>query len=199
MITWTQFVERWKDCDRCPLHEHRTRIVLARGKVPCDVLFIGEAPGASEDVLGLPFVGPAGKLLDAIISEAMWIDDATNPQGAMAEVVRETPRLAFTNLVCCLPTDEFGDKGEPEESDIRKCSTRLAEFVAIARPKLAVCVGALASKHVNRMRTGLGLGDARLCDIVHPAAILRATYAQKGLMRQRAVVTLRNAVQGAVL
>ena len=43
--TWSDFKKKWKDCDKCPLHEVRQNIVLARGKIPCDVLFCGEAPG----------------------------------------------------------------------------------------------------------------------------------------------------------
>ena len=55
MSAWTDHVSRWHDCTACPLHQQRDQIVLARGTVPCDILFIGEAPGASEDVLGVPF------------------------------------------------------------------------------------------------------------------------------------------------
>jgi DNA polymerase len=64
MSRWSEHVERWKDCMACGLCRQRYRICLGRGTVPCDVLFIGEAPGAVENAQGLPFVGPAGQLLD---------------------------------------------------------------------------------------------------------------------------------------
>ncbi len=67
MSAWTDHVERWKDCTKCPLHTQRSNIVIARGQLPADVVFIGEAPGAIEDGTGLPFKDPAGALLDQII------------------------------------------------------------------------------------------------------------------------------------
>lgn len=78
---------KWIDCQRCSLCERRKHVVLVRGKIPAPVLFIGEAPGASEDVLGRPFVGPAGKLLDHIIEKG--IDGQYD--------------YAITNLVGCIP------------------------------------------------------------------------------------------------
>jgi uracil-DNA glycosylase len=68
---WSAHVDDWKDCTRCPLHTVRSNVVLARGSIPCDILFVGEAPGRSEDALGKPFVGPAGILLDEMIEDAL--------------------------------------------------------------------------------------------------------------------------------
>ena len=175
-------MERWKDCTACNLCESRQSVVLAKGRIPCDVLFIGEAPGQSEDCLGQPFVGPAGQLLDQIVSRAV-----------PAEM-----RLAYTNLVCCIPLDEDGVKvHEPPDETIEACSVRLVEFVEIANPRLIVCVGKLAKdwldpgwKHSIKLHAKIPL-----VDIVHPASILRANVAQQGLMVQRAIVVLRNAVE----
>lgn len=190
MTRFELHVSRWKDCTSCPLHEGRTHVVFARGSIPCDVLFIGEAPGVSEDALGQPFVGPAGKLLDGIIRQA--IGDKS---------------YALTNLVGCYPKEEK-DAGtnEPPNVAIKACSKRLKEFVRMCEPNLIVLVGKLAKRHVY------GAAQFRLDDeaeqpewipegkflnfveLVHPAAILRGNIAQRGLMLQRAVVTLSNAV-----
>lgn len=172
MSPWKSFCEKWKGgCDSSICGDRGTRIVLARGKIPCDVLFVGEAPGESENALGLPFVGPAGKLLDRIIG------DAVPPQ----------LRIAFTNLVCCIPREEYGGKAmEPDIEDIRSCRDRLREFVTLCKPRLIVRVGKLATKHVK---------DDGCVDIAHPAAILRANVANQGLMIQKCVVTLSNAVE----
>src|SRR3954471_2435855 len=99
MTTWLEHVARWRDCTRCPLSQQRSNIVLARGQVPCDVLFVGEAPGASEDALAQPFCGPAGHLLDQIVERAL------------PPIVS----YAMTNLVCCFPREAKaqGDN-EPE-------------------------------------------------------------------------------------
>ena len=58
-----------RGCVRCPLHQTRTQVVFGAGNANADLMFIGEAPGANEDRLGLPFVGQAGKLLDKLLGE----------------------------------------------------------------------------------------------------------------------------------
>lgn len=175
----------WKDCQRCPLGKQRSRIVLARGRVPCDVLFIGEAPGVSEDALGQPFIGPAGKLLDRIV------DDALDP----IFMGSDRPKVVFTNLVACFPklAKSEGVNHQPAEAEIKACSTRLKEFVdEVARPRLIVCVGALSEKWVPQF---IDPFSVEMIHIVHPAAILRAPDAQRGLMVRRCVVVLANAVE----
>lgn len=178
--TWSEHKKKWTDCVACPLCETRSNVVLARGTIPCDVLFVGEAPGQSEDTLGRPFVGPAGKLLDRMIAEARQTayEDGNTTIDAL--------RIAFTNLVCCLPLGEDGHKlAEPDEKAIKACSSRLQEFIRIADPKLIVCVGKLPAKHV--------ITDRSKIEIVHPAAILRSEVAAQSLLVKRVVVTLSEA------
>lgn len=181
MTPYQLHVLDWKDCLRCPLSEQRTRVVLGRGSLPADVLFVGEAPGVSEDVLGQPFKGPAGKLLDSIVADSL-------PPGV---------RWAMTNLVGCIPLDDDNEKaGEPDDGAIRACSPRLVEFAAMAAPRLIVCVGKLATNWLNTpmSRDTVRLrGGVLTVDITHPAAILRANPAARGIMRKRCVVTIRNA------
>jgi uracil-DNA glycosylase family 4 len=176
-----QHCECWKDGCGASICEG-ARKVFSRGKLPCDVLFVGEAPGESEDTVGLPFIGPAGKLLDHIVKQA----------------IPSTLRVAFTNIVCCIPREEDGRKAtEPDDDSILACQPRLVEFVEIAKPKLIVCVGAMA-------RDWLSPGYAHSApiprsipriDVTHPAAILRASIAMKGLLVQKVVANLRNAVE----
>lgn len=165
----------WKDCTRCPLCEGRSSVVLKRGTIPCAVLFVGEAPGASEDVLGEAFVGPAGHLLD----------DAINRACDGREITR-----AFTNLVGCIPLGDDGEKTkEPPLEAIKACRPRLVDFTHIARPKMIVLVGKLSVKHVVREKC------YKYIEITHPAAILRADQSQQLIMFQRVVVTLANAFE----
>lgn len=193
MTPYQQHRERWLGCTACPLHERRTKVVLARGKLPCDALLVGEAPGPSENLVGIPFVGPAGKLLDSIIAESLEL--------AGVEVAKQ-PRLAFTNLVCCIPLEYGTTKFErPPDEAVEACSERLAEMVALANPKVLICVGTeattwLAPSKKNGLR-GVDLGDwdigeSTTIPITHPAAILRANEAARGLMRRRVVVDLAN-------
>lgn len=177
MTEYQKHVEKWKNCTQCSLSGCRTHVVLLRGIIPCDILFIGEAPGISEDVIGSPFVGPAGHLLDAIIGST-----------------RSKLRFAFTNLLACLPLDESGSKvKEPPEESIKACAPRLQEIVAVCKPKLIVCVGQLPNKWLDRV---IPHREAPSVQITHPAAILRMEGFQQGLATQQVVVILRDAFAG---
>ena len=171
-------VADWRDCRKCILHNQRSRIVLARGKLPCDILFVGDAPGDSEDVLGLPFIGPSGKLLDDMIARAFPIEPAA--------------RIAFTNLVACYSREAktTGDHQPPREA-IKACRDRLAQLCNIAQPKLIIRVGQLATTNFN-----WGWADGttvKVADITHPATILRANQVQQSMMIKRVQITLFNA------
>lgn len=189
---WNQHRSLWHACRKCDLCENRTNVVLARGTLPADVAFIGEAPGVSEDVLGRPFVGPAGQLLNKIIKQVMTNYEANTGMGS--------PTTAFTNLVACLPDKSMSNHAPPDEA-IKACHNRLRDFILICKPKLVVCVGALATKWVaaSPYRERLGLGNypnpTPIVNIVHPAAVLRANVAAQGLMIQKCVVTIANAIE----
>lgn len=190
-MNYSTHKKRWSGCTDCNLCEVRRKVVLARGQInPCDVLFIGEAPGEVEDIRGKPFVGPAGMLLDDIIEGARFEERGL--------------RWAFTNLVACIPKDSKGGKKitEPDKVSIKSCQERLCEFVKLAKPKAIVRVGKLVTKYVQNQSgfsdvNGIdGLvswtptGKIKFVDIVHPAAILRAGP-QDTLMVKRCVVTLQ--------
>lgn len=194
MTKFEQHKLTWGHCQNCSLCERRSKVVFLRGSIPADVLLVGEAPGPSEDVIGKPFVGPAGKLLDNIIYE-----------GIGPEV-----RYALTNLVACIPYDVDGIKaGEPEKESILACAPRLAEIVKIVRPRLIVRVGALSKKWITGSPGAAGYElvfanavklavdwtpTIKFADIVHPAAIIRQNVAMQGLSIQKAAVTLSNAI-----
>lgn len=142
------------------------------------MLFCGEAPGASEDIIGRPFVGPAGKLLDHIILQS--------------GLEMSNWRYAITNLVACMPKED-GKKNEPPDWAIEACSQRLMEAIEMVRPCLIVRVGKLASKKVDKDKIGIST-----IDMVHPASILRMDVSQKGLAVQRQVICLRDALENLV-
>jgi DNA polymerase len=192
--TFADHAARWGACNRCELAAQRTSVVLARGTVPADVLIVGEAPGDSEDMLGMPFVGAAGHLLDGILTSAGF--------GRV--------RWVMTNLVACYPRDakqaaKRGDRenSEPPDAAIKACGPRLQEFARIAdgrrgRLRLVVAVGTLARDWLDEKRRGHVTlhRPIRRIDIRHPAGILRAqTEALKSQMTMRATVTLANALE----
>lgn len=183
MSAWTDHVNKWKDCNACELCMQRDRIVLARGSVPADILFVGEAPGASENALGQPFVGPAGHLLDQIIGRAV-------PVGIP---------YALTNLVACFPQEAKAQgHNEPTHSEILTCRPRLIEFAMVCRPRLIVTVGKLANTYFHKGALETYGQGVTFVTIDHPAYILRMPLAQKGYAVQKAIVILRNAVDAMV-
>lgn len=181
---------KWNDCTACPLCEGRQKVVLFRGQIPCDVMMIGEAPGASEDVLGSPFIGPAGHLLDEIIKTADqsrfadfedWNDHASL-------------RVGFSNLVACIPLGDDGNKvKEPPDEAIKACSSRLEEMLMMCKPKLVVCVGKLPWKWLPKLFGVSQWTDRELITIAHPAYLLKLDPSQYGLALHQAVVTLADA------
>ena len=173
---FTRHKNKWKDCVLCSLCETRSKVVFARGKIPCDILFIGEAPGASEDVVGRPFVGPAGNLLDQMIADSLT-----------------TESYALTNLIGCIPIGDDGEKAiEPTEESIKACANKIYELISIAKPHGIVFVGKLSEKWINKDRVLLTSGKLDFCTITHPAAILRADISIKGLLVQKAIVTIKD-------
>jgi len=171
-MRYQEHKDTWSGCEECDLCETRKKMVFARGVIPCEVLFIGEAPGASENLIGQPFVGPAGKLLDKLIQRA-WSEYGV--------------KTCFTNLVCCVPKKKGTKIGEPSVESIEACSERLLEFVSLAKPELVVAVGKLAAKHIPDSVVSI--------DILHPASILRMDVSQQGLAQQRVVVSLQDAFE----
>lgn len=154
------FADKWKKGCGSEYCTGALNIVLGKGDIPCDVLFVGEAPGHSENVNGVPFDGPAGRYLDDIVEAG----------------VRGRATCAYTNLVCCIPIDETGQKTkEPDHDQIMRCSGRLVEFIRIANPKLLVCVDKAAEEYTdpwlkNAIKLPTGI---RRVAILHPSYILR--------------------------
>lgn len=190
MTPYQKHAADWKDCERCPLCVRRRRVVLYRGSIPADILFVGEAPGESEDVIGRPFVGPAGRLLDRAIAAA-WTEVDQHALHAQYLVT-----MCWANLVACIPKDSdpknlsTRKRGEPLPKEIAACAPRLEEFFKICKPKLIVTVGQLSEKESKAKRWDT---IAKLATVVHPAAILRMDVSQRGLAEQRAVQVLSDA------
>jgi len=159
MVTaWQSSRLRWKNgCDSklCAAAQH---VCLARGTLPCEILFVGEAPSIAADVVGEPFTGEIGAVMDEIITNA----------GA----ARYT--CAFTNLICCVPRDPAdGAKViPPPEAGILACRPRLQEFILLCKPRLIVAVGFYARCALRDMRSHAKGPAAPIAEMIHPAAIL---------------------------
>lgn len=179
-MNYSQFKVTYTDCQSCPLCDQRRNMVFARGRVPAPLLLVGEAPGASEDTLGIPFIGPAGKLLDKILNMAL--------DGQMD--------YAITNLVCCFPRDAKATPNhQPPRESIQACSARLADFIVLCQPQVIVTVGSLSDKWLPYvLDRWVEDWDGVLVSIIHPSAVIRMDESQQSLAVRRCVATLEDVV-----
>jgi uracil-DNA glycosylase len=150
------------DCTRCPLaYAGRHKIVFVAGAANARLMFVGEGPGADEDMIGLPFVGKAGQLLNNMIT-------------AMG-VKREEVYIA--NIVKCRPP---GNR-TPEPIEANTCSQFLVRQIDIVRPEVIVALGATAATYLLGVKQSLSslrgrwhsARGAKVAVTYHPAFLLR--------------------------
>ena len=143
----------WKTCKRCPLCEGRRKVVYGEGSLPCDVLFIGQAPGVTEDATGRPFIGPSGKLLRAGINQAL------NGVGG-------SYRMYITNVVGCYPPEDR----QPVKAEILECRERVEEIFDAAKPRALVLLGTVAKLNCRYLGKR---AKVKVVELLHPAYILQ--------------------------
>ena len=150
------------DCTRCPLaYGGRHKIVFADGSPTARLMFVGEGPGADEDVQGLPFVGKAGQLLNNMIV-AMGLK-------------REEVYIA--NIVKCRPPANR----TPEYVEATTCSQFLIQQIDIVRPEVIVALGGTAATYLLGVKQSLASlrgrwytsRGAKVAVTYHPAFLLR--------------------------
>lgn len=161
MLDWTSLEESCLSCRGCGLCETRHHVVFGVGKRDADILFVGEGPGEQEDLLGEPFVGPAGKLLDDMLS---IIDiDRTN--------------CYIANIVKCRPPHNR----DPQEAEQDACIGFLRNQVTLIKPKIIVCLGRIAAMRLidgkyritREHGTWVRRGNMWMTALYHPSALLR--------------------------
>ena len=150
------------DCTRCKLHTlGRRQVVFGVGNPEADLMFVGEAPGADEDVQGIPFVGRAGQLLTKII-EAIGL---------------ERDDVYIANVIKCRPPQNRN----PEPDEVDTCEPFLFQQIDIIKPKVIVALGKFAAQAllrtdapISRLRGRLfEYRGAKLIPTFHPAYLLR--------------------------
>ena len=154
-----------RGCTRCAeLAATRTSVVFGAGNADADLMFVGEAPGANEDLQGLPFVGAAGKLLEKLLGEIGL---------SRAEVF-------IANVLKCRPP---GNR-DPRPGEIENCTPYLIQQVELVQPRVICTLGNFATKLLRGDPAGItrvhgrpevhviGMHTTRLYPIYHPAAAL---------------------------
>jgi DNA polymerase len=165
--------EEARGCMRCPLHATRTNVVFGAGNADADLMFIGEAPGANEDRMGLPFVGQAGKLLDRLL----------------AEIGMERKEVWICNVLKCRPPDNR----DPHPNEIAACQDYLRRQVDLIEPIVICTLGNFSTKLLREDPAGIsrlhgreevlivGTRAVRLYPLYHPAAALYTPSMQETL------------------
>ena len=165
------------DCTRCKLHTlGRTQVVFGVGNPEADLMFVGEAPGADEDIQGIPFVGRAGQLLTRII-EAI-------------DLKREDVYIA--NVIKCRPP---GNRN-PEQDEVDTCEPFLFQQIDIIKPKVIVALGKFAAQSllrtldpISRLRGRVyDYRGAKLIPTFHPAYLLRNPASKREVWEDMKVV-----------
>ena len=162
MQSWEELEQTCLSCTGCGLCETRHNVVFGVGQRDTDILFVGEGPGEQEDLQGEPFVGPAGKLLDDMLS-ILDLDRKEN--------------CYIANIVKCRPPRNR----DPLETEQEACIGYLRKQVALIKPKIIVCLGRIAAKKLidpdfritRQPGQWFKRGDFWMMATFHPSALLR--------------------------
>jgi len=154
-------------CQNCPLWETRTKTVPGQGSIHPDIMFIGEGPGADEDLKGIAFIGRAGQLLTKIIEAMGYTRD----------------EVFIGNIVKCRPP---GNR-TPYPHEMQTCMPYLRRQIALLKPKVLVALGGTAAKGLLEIETGITkirgnwytYEGIDLMPTYHPAYLLRNSSGKK--------------------
>ncbi|MBY0247767.1 MAG: uracil-DNA glycosylase [Nitrospiraceae bacterium] len=163
-MTLTPFQELAKslhNCQRCKLAKlGRSQVVFGVGNPHASIMFVGEAPGANEDLKGEPFVGAAGKILNDLLASANLSRD----------------QIYIANVIKCRPPDNR----DPEPDEVDTCKPFLMQQIQMIRPKLVCTLGNWATQTLLERKVGITkvkaqafyMKDFVLFPLLHPAAAL---------------------------
>lgn len=159
--SWETLEGACLNCKKCRLWELRNNVVIGKGNPKADILLIGEGPGQQEDLQGIPFVGPAGQLLDKML----------------ASVGLSLDEVYIANIVKCRPP---GNR-DPYDDEKEACINYLRYQFKLIEPKIIVCLGRVAATTIIdpsfRITRQRGQWFSRMgyefIATYHPSALLR--------------------------
>ena len=158
---WEQLEETAKECKKCKLCQNRNNVVFGTGNRQASLMFIGEGPGADEDLQGTPFVGKAGKLMNM----------------AFEAIGLKREEVYIANIVKCRPP---GNRN-PQDDEANACLDYLRNQVILVKPKIIVLLGSVALKIILGKEYGITASRGKWIErkgilympTWHPAALLR--------------------------
>lgn len=178
------------NCRGCPLYARATQTVFGAGSSQASLLILGEQPGDTEDRLGKPFVGPAGRLLDELLGEA----------GISRHEVYVTNSVKHFKWT---PRGKRRLHARPSSRDLLACRPWFEAELAAVCPRLVVCLGATAAQQfpgqgfrVTRSGDRFTRVDGQtVLPTLHPSAILRAESDRRAILRSTLLKHLTSAVE----
>ena len=165
-MDWSQLEATVAACRACGLCESRRHTVFGTGSTAADWMVVGEAPGENEDRQGLPFVGPAGELLDNMLRAVGRSRTGSGAQGAF-----------IANVLKCRPPSNRN----PQPAEVAQCAPYLARQVALLQPKIILAMGRFAvqsllqtDEPIGKLRGRVhGYQGVPVIVTYHPAYLLR--------------------------
>lgn len=186
--------ELLKRCERCDLAKGRNQVVLPRGNVESDLVFIGEAPGRNEDKEGIPFIGQAGEWFNAMIR--------------YLELTEED--FFLTNTVKCRPTKN-GKNRKPHINEIEECGYWLKQELEMVNPRVIILMGSVALKaffrgnkisqvagHELKGHKYFSKKGIKIFALFHPAVLIYNKKEYKPKYREH-LDTLKNFLKGELI
>lgn len=154
-MSWDKLHKQWRTCKMCAIGHRATKHVMGHGNREAKVMFLGEGPGAAEDVIGEPFVGRAGQVLREAITAAGGIPS----------------ECFFTNLLVCRPIDERGENRAPIWIEVDRCRPRLVRELELVSPQIVFFCGRVPQSYEEKITEQIAISNP--VHIPHPAYVTR--------------------------
>lgn len=159
--TWDELEKECNNCTKCKLCNNRHNVVIGVGNKNAKIMFIGEGPGADEDMTGIPFVGKAGKLMDK----------------ALQGIGIKREEIYIANIVKCRPPNNRN----PEQEEALACKEYLEAQIKLINPEIIVLLGSVALKNILGEQYSITASRGKWFEengikyiaTFHPAALLR--------------------------
>lgn len=158
---WEELEEECNKCEKCRLCKGRKNVVIGTGNKTAKIMFIGEGPGADEDIQGIPFVGKAGQLMNK----------------AFIGVGIKREEVYIANVVKCRPPQNRN----PEKDEVEACKEYLETQIKLVNPEKICLLGSVALKNILGEQYGITASRGKwfekdgikILPTFHPAALLR--------------------------
>jgi len=163
-MSFEELKQEYSVCSRCSeLCKSRSQVVFGSGNSKAQVLFIGEAPGATEDKQGVPFCGMSGKILSELL----------------AHIGLNREDIFITNTILCHPQDNRN----PSKEEVNNCRERLDKLIDVMKPKVIVTIGNFATERIlgktgittlrgNIFSLHIANQEVKIVPVIHPASYL---------------------------